>query len=57
MLVELGECQPCSFSQNAAEIEVHPNGKWMYFSNRIGAGAIVTFEVLEDGNLNFVQVF
>ena len=44
------------FLKNAAEVEVHPNGKWMYFSNRIGSGAIIAFEVQEDGNLNFLQV-
>ena len=41
--------------QSAAELEVHPNGKWMYFSNRI-SGAIVVFEVQDDGNLTFLQV-
>jgi 6-phosphogluconolactonase (cycloisomerase 2 family) len=39
----------------AAEIEIHPNGKFLYVSNR-GTGAIVVFKILEDGNLRFVQV-
>ena len=41
--------------QAAAELEVHPNGKWMYFSNRF-TGAIIVFEVQDDGNLTFLQV-
>ena len=43
------------FFQAAAELEIHPNGKWMYVSNRI-TGALIAFQVLDDGQLLFLQV-
>ena len=43
------------FLQTTAELEIHPNGKWMYVSNR-GTGALIAFEVLDDGQLLFLQV-
>ena len=42
-----------------AEITVHPNGQWLYCSNRdtSGAkGAILVYNILPDGNLEEVQV-
>ena len=33
-----------------AEIEIHPNGKWLYTSNR-GTGPIVLYHIKEDGTL------
>jgi len=42
-----------------AEITVHPNGHWLYCSNRdtSGAkGAILVYNILPDGNLEEVQV-
>ena len=42
-----------------AEIVVHPNGQWLYCSNRdtSGAkGAILVYKILSNGNLEEVQV-
>lgn len=36
---------------NTAHIELHPNGKWIYASNR-GHDSIVGFNITEDGSLN-----
>ena len=44
-----------NFFQFAAELEVHPNGQWMYVSNR-NTGAIIVFQIQQDGTLTFVQV-
>ena len=44
---------------SGAEITIHPNGKWLYCSNRdtSGAkGAILVYKILADGNLTLVQV-
>ena len=44
---------------SGAEITIHPNGKWLYCSNRdtSGAkGAILVYNILPNGNLEEVQV-
>jgi len=44
-----------NWHQAAAEVEIHPNGKWIYFSNRM-IGSVIAYEVQDDGNLKFLQV-
>ena len=39
-----------------AHVEVHPNGKWAYASNR-GHDSIVGFNVAADGLLSVVRTF
>ena len=42
-------------TEHGAEIILHPNEKWLYVSHR-GTGAIILFEILEDGYLKRIQV-
>ena len=42
--------------QAGSEIELHPNGKWLYLSNR-GLGSMLVFEVIDAHNLKFTQVY
>ena len=42
-----------------AEIMVHPNGQWLYCSNRDTSGAggqILVYSIFKDGNIGLVQV-
>lgn len=48
---------PADFTgpKGAAEIAVHPSGKWLYFSNR-GHDSLTLFAIKSDGTLTFVAV-
>lgn len=48
---------PADFAgpKGAAEIAVHPNGKWLYFSNR-GHDSVTLFAINPDGTLTYVAV-
>ena len=41
--------------QYAAEIEIHPSGKFLFASTR-GSGELVIYQIQDDHNLKFVQV-
>jgi 6-phosphogluconolactonase len=40
---------------STSEIELHPNGKWLYVSNR-GDNSIAVFNVANDGKLSVIEV-
>ena len=60
MLQDVGVMETINAPGSAgAEIAVHPNGQWLYCSNRdtSGAmGAILVYNILPNGNLEEVQV-
>lgn len=45
--------RPVGRGDSTAEVVVHPNGKWVYGSNR-GHNSIVAFEVSKEGNLTLI---
>lgn len=41
--------------KSTAEIKIHPNGKWLYVSNR-GHNSIAVFQIRSDGRLVLVEI-